>query len=719
MADPVPFDGELLDECGELLAGLKADIPGVRGPSPDRETLVRMQRHAHTAKGLIGFLRDPEMEGLASRLAEDLRRLRDGEAELTQDSVDEIAVHTAKLTELLAAAEIHPRPAPRDTRATKVFSKAAETTAAVRFSSWDEFQASACRGNVDMLSKAIVEVLTTFDVGGAVCAEHSVGECLATTHDLTVVVNARESLDAAIILEFDRDAAMALARRMAAAMTGEEVEVTSNEEAEFVRGALGEVVNFTLLATLKALDLPPKVVAPRFVDGRGVTISAGPRALRRFSVETELGGFDVGYVPGAALCEGLDVPSEEKAGGPGSRGRVVVAEDSVIMRKMVERILVGGGYEIVAHARDGREAVEQFRRHRPDLVTMDINMPVMGGLDALRIIRAEDPKALVLICSAVTDEAIKRHGLASGAVGYITKPFNSQTLLDAVRYLMEQGAAKSGPAERVGSAAPDVDSLGIYRVEELLGEGGMALVYKGHDPGLGRGVALKVIQDRYSGDVDLVVRFLEEARAVARVSHPNVVSIYFAGSDKGKHFFAMELLPGPDLEELVYRDGPLTPREAFAYIRQGALGLAAAERQGLIHCDVKPSNLVFGSDGMVKVTDFGIAQQLGTEDNPTISEMVGTPCFMSPEQVMEGAIDHRADIYSLGVTLYFLLTGDPPYDGDDGVEVALRHVHDPVPRLPKGPMKLNRLLGRMMAKSPDARHGDYEELLSDIDRLLL
>ncbi len=187
-----------------------------------------------------------------------------------------------------------------------------------------------------------------------------------------------------------------------------------------------------------------------------------------------------------------------------------------------------------------------------------------------------------------------------------------------------------------------------------------------------------------------------------------MVSIYSAGSDRGKHFFAMELLPGPDLSDLVDRRGPLPPKEALSYLRQGALGLAAAAQAGLIHCDVKPSNLVFGSDGLVKVTDFGIVQHVGPKDDATTSEVLGTPCFMSPEQVLEKPIDHRTDIYCLGATLCYLLTGQPPYDGEDGAEVALRHVHDPVPRLLKGPRKVNRLLGRMMAKSPGGRHADYD-----------
>jgi len=721
VGDPIPLANGLLEECTELLASIDADIAGVGSPSPSRDILTRMQRNAHTAKGLMGFLGVPEMDGLASQLTETLRRLRDSEIEFTQDLANEIGAHTTKLTELLSAvrassgptgAQPVPQPDQQDAHATMVFSETGDAIPATHSPSWDEFHASACRGKVEALSKAVAEVLVTFDIGSVACAEDHPGGPLATAHDLTVLVDANEPLEATVIFGFDRDVAGALARKMATAMTGDKVEVRSDEEAEFMRGTLGEVLNFTMLGTFNELGLPPKVMAPRFVDGRGVRLFPNPRPSRFFSVETELGGFDVGYVPGAPLSEGPNSLFEE--GGAVSRGKVVIADDSLIMRKMLEGVLVGGGYDVVAHARGGGEAVEQFRRHRPDLVTMDINMPVMSGLDALRIIRAEDPSARVLLCSAIAESGVVRRGLNSGAVGYITKPFKPESFLEAVEYLMKQGAAASALDKRDDSSRPEIDSLGIYRVEKILGEGGMALVYKGYDPGLGRGVALKVIRDRYSGNVDLVVRFLEEARAVARVSHANIVSIYFAGSDRGRHFFAMELLPGPDLEELVYRDGPLTPRKALSYIRQGATGLAAAAEKGLIHCDVKPSNLVFGADGMVKVTDFGIAQKAGTEEDPTISEMVGTPCFMSPEQVLEKSIDHRADIYSLGATRYYLLTGEPPYDGDDEVEVALRHVHDPVPSLPGKFRKLNELLGRMMAKDPKARHAGHDELVKDI-----
>jgi CheY-like chemotaxis protein/CheY-specific phosphatase CheX len=715
-------DGELIDECGELLAGLRADIPNIAKRSQDNGALVRMQRHAHTVKGLVGFLERPEMSSLAGRLEETLRRLRDGEAVFTNESLDEIAGHTTKLTEMLAAVggSVDAASAlPCPTAATRPVSPHAGQRETPAPSGWESLAASAARPQIEALSKAIAEVLASFGLAEVVCAEEpGVRDVSVAASDLTVVANLHGDVHGAIVLGFDSSVAQALAAKIAAFMFGEAVEISDDEASEHIRGALGEMVSFTVLAMLNSLGIPPEFAAPHFVKSKGARLSPGSCAASVTSVSTELGGFWVAFAPGGALCEETGGAGQGNAAQAAYRRRVVIADDSSVMRKTIERVLVAAGYEVVAHAADGRQAIEEFRRHRPDLLVLDISMPVMGGLDALRVIRAEDPTARVLVCSAIADTGTVGRTLKGGAVGYVTKPFKPDELVEIVDGFFKEPEPATVHRSDEGPPALGVPMLGTYRVGAPLGEGGMAVVYEGFDPGLGRKVALKVINEEFAGDVEFVVQFLEEARAVARVSAPNVVSIYFAGSDKGKHFFAMELLPGPDLEELVNARGPVPVEKALACVRQGALGLDAAARQGLIHCDVKPSNLVFGSDGLVKVTDFGISRRIGTKDDPTISGATGTPCFMSPEQVMEQAIDHRSDIYSLGTTLYFLLTGDPPYDGEDGVEVALRHVHDPVPTLAEGPRGLRRLVARMMAKSPGDRHADYGELLKDIERLL-
>jgi CheY-like chemotaxis protein len=427
-------------------------------------------------------------------------------------------------------------------------------------------------------------------------------------------------------------------------------------------------------------------------------------------VTTELGAFDLVYVGQGGLLDDAE-PSTR----PSCRRRVVVADDSSVMRKTIARTLGDSGYEVVGQASNGQEAIEEFRRKRPDLLVLDICMPVMGGLDALRVIHSEDPSARVLMSSAIAEVCTIGKSLREGAVGYVTKPFKQHQLLDAVYALFHDGDLGTGTLQEDDSSPLDVSNLGGYRVGKLLGEGGMAVVCEGIDCNLDRKIALKVIRDALAGNVDFVVQFLEEARAVARVNHPNVVSVYSAGSDRGKHFFAMELLPGPDLQALVTRDGPMAPPRALQCLHQGARGLSAAHRQGLIHCDVKPSNLVFGSDGQVVVTDFGIARRIAGDDGPATSVIVGTPSFMAPEQVLGTPVDHRTDIYCLGATLYFLLTGEPPYSGQRKEAVALCHLHNPVPELTGELAPLNPLLTRLMAKIPDERPADYDAVLAALD----
>jgi CheY-like chemotaxis protein len=683
------LSGELVKECSDILSDIERELSLMSDAPPGNETRTKIHRLAHTAKGLIGFLRTREMNRRILGIERTLRRFRDDEQVVpTPLTIESLETEIVRLKRMLHAVP-----------------------------DGDEPMAATTAARTEALTGPVQKALEGFGVSVSFTDGAAAPSCpVQDATGLTVVADLGADANEAIVACFDSTVAHHLGRKVASVILGEEVKTHGEDDDEIVKGALGELVNYIAIATLAGRGLPPEAGAPRFISGGHMEARLG--AAHCVTVETDLGVFWLGLVAGTPLLNDSQEGSSARDADARRRGNVVIADDSMVMRKTIGRVLVRAGYNVVGQAANGQEAVEEFRRHRPDLVTMDINMPVMGGLDALRIIRAEDPLARVLMCSAIAEGGVVKQGLDSGAVGYITKPFKPETLLEAVEYLMKEGAAKSKRGKHGGSSCPEIESLGIYRVEKLLGEGGMALVYKAYDPGLGRGVALKVIRDKYAHDVDLVVRFLEEARAVARVNHANVVSVYFAGSDQGRHFFAMELLPGPDLEEFVFRKGPLTPREAFSYIRQGAAGLAAAAEKGLIHCDVKPSNLVFGADGMVKVTDFGIAQKAGTEENPTISEMVGTPCFMSPDQVLAKPIDHRADIYSLGATLYYLLTGEPPYDGDDGAEVALRQVNDPVPQIPEMPRKLNRLLAKMMAKSPDARHATYEDLASDIDRLL-
>jgi serine/threonine protein kinase len=280
-------------------------------------------------------------------------------------------------------------------------------------------------------------------------------------------------------------------------------------------------------------------------------------------------------------------------------------------------------------------------------------------------------------------------------------------------------SAESVPPAGAPEAGLPFEYLGIYRVLRLLGRGGMGEVYEALDEGLDRRVALKVLAQELSRNDEHVGRFLGEARAVARVNHPNVVQVFYAGTDGARHYFAMEFVPGHNLQQIVQNEAPLTPLRTVETVTDAARGLRAAHEQGLIHRDVKPANLLRTPGGRIKITDFGLAKLL--DDNIELTQagaIMGTPQFMSPEQAQGFELDQRADIYSLGATMHFLLVGSAPYSGKDAMAVMLQHIREPAPQIRRAPPSINTLLRRMMAKNPAERFPDYDELLDHLQHLL-
>ncbi|MBI4953369.1 MAG: protein kinase [Myxococcales bacterium] len=502
-----------------------------------------------------------------------------------------------------------------------------------------------------------------------------------------------------LALELDAEIGRVLGEKFSFALTRTRLPDAPAARDEWLEGALAELVNRVACRAVAEVDARLSVSSPVALRGPGEVLSEAPEPMATLVVSHDVGRVCIGAFAGPgrehAAAEPRSVESPVRT--------ILVADDSPVVRMAIRMEFEGSEFEVVGEARNGREVVEQFRKLRPDVLVLDVNMPIMSGLDAVRIIRADEAQVRVVVCSAAAN--IAPH-LGPGMVS-VAKPFAPGTVLEAARSLLEQRSEHSvyptEPPPPSSRAEQMPRTLAGYRVGPLLAEGGMGLVYLGRDPGLGREVAIKVLKSDVARNVDWVVGFLGEARAVARLNHPNVVQIYFAGSDQGRHFFVMEHLPGPNLEELVLRQGPMTPAAALEALGAAAAGLGAAHERGIFHCDVKPSNLVFGSDGAVKVTDFGIAVRAGQVGAGVV---VGTPAFMAPEQVQGRAVDARTDFYSLGATLYFLVTGEPPYEGDDEVETALRHLSAPVPQSPRLPAAVNALIALLMAKSPADRPPD-------------
>lgn len=261
-------------------------------------------------------------------------------------------------------------------------------------------------------------------------------------------------------------------------------------------------------------------------------------------------------------------------------------------------------------------------------------------------------------------------------------------------------------------------SIPGYRIIRRICQGGMATVYLAEQESVGREVALKILSPALLQDPNFSQRFLREARFVAKLVHPHIVSLFDLGEHEGELYIAMEYLPGATLRERI-RQGMGLP-EALRVLRQLASALACSHREGIIHRDVKPDNVLFRTDGSAVLTDFGIATV--RDNGMTMTQMglaVGTPNYMSPEQAQGKKVDHRADLYSLGVLLYEMLTGTVPYSGEDPISIGIQHLTAPIPRLPAPHQLAQPLLQRLMAKLPDERFQSAEELVAAIESLEL
>ena len=259
---------------------------------------------------------------------------------------------------------------------------------------------------------------------------------------------------------------------------------------------------------------------------------------------------------------------------------------------------------------------------------------------------------------------------------------------------------------------------GRYELLELIGKGGMSSVYKAHDRLLDRQIAVKILHPHFTEDEEYVERFRREARAVAQLSHPNIVTVIDRGEDEGRQYIVFEYVEGENLKQLLERTGPMPVRDALLMALQMARALAFAHGRGLIHRDVKPQNVLMNADGQAKMTDFGIARSVDVQGVTITGTVLGTSEYIAPEQARGERVDAQTDVYSLGVVLYELLVGGVPYEGETFVTVALKHVNEPVPpvleRRPDVPPRVALAVERAMAKSRDERFSSMEELVDEL-----
>ena len=260
-----------------------------------------------------------------------------------------------------------------------------------------------------------------------------------------------------------------------------------------------------------------------------------------------------------------------------------------------------------------------------------------------------------------------------------------------------------------------------YEVLEKIGTGGMSDVYKAKDQKLNRFVAVKVLKQEFSENRNFVSKFRVEAQAAAGLMHPNIVNVYDVGEEEGIHYIVMELVEGITLKKYIEKKVRLTTKEAISIAIQVAMGIEAAHNNHIIHRDIKPQNIIISKDGKVKVTDFGIAK--AASSNTITSNVMGSVHYTSPEQARGGFSDEKSDIYSLGVTIFEMLTGRVPFNGDTTVAVAIKHIQNPMPLMrdfvPEIPVSVENIVMKCTQKSPDRRYQSMGEMIADLKHSLI
>lgn len=421
------------------------------------------------------------------------------------------------------------------------------------------------------------------------------------------------------------------------------------------------------------------------------------------------------------------------------RGRVLVVDGETGARNVLALRLGNEGYETETAA-DGRSALEIIRRNPPTLVISETVLPGLDGYSLLDTLRREGAARIPFIfLSSRSDSLSMNKGLLLGAADFLPKPVNFEVLLTKMQKILGQSIAADDASarlsladiSRVGTEAyetvsydqlkPGVSIMNRFRLLADLGEGGMGKVFKARDERLDEDVVIKVMKDTLTGDRRTLEHFKREIRLARKISHPSVVRIFDFWEAGSLKFVTMEFLQGTDLAKEIRTRAPFPIPIAVRLATEFFEGLAAAHDLGVVHRDIKPENVYVIAGGRLKILDFGIAQGLdpASPDMATATQsVIGTPVYMSPEQLLGQKLDLRTDIYSAGVMLYEILTGCLPFQSDDRAEMVTARLHrDPDPpsaRNPNVPADLDRFVLRLMARKRDQRLPDARAAVSEL-----
>ncbi len=402
--------------------------------------------------------------------------------------------------------------------------------------------------------------------------------------------------------------------------------------------------------------------------------------------------------------------------------KILVIDDDAAVLKLASLYLTRAGYNVEECA-GGIEALTVIGANPPDLILCDIYLPGLDGYGLLSALRAQPATAdiPVILMTARADHTGFRKGMKLGADDYLTKPLDRDELIDAVHARLARAgaatiAARTGITEPEpgGHSAEDLSAvtrLTDYKLVRKIAEGGMSTIYLADQKSTDRRVVLKMVPLTRGIAQEVIDRFMQEHKMLERLRHPNIVEIYAQGFNEEHLYIAMEYFQHGSLNE--HLEAALPEAKAFEYTLQIARALEATHQAGIVHRDLKPDNIMMRKDGSLALTDFGIAKDLHTAASLTQQgEVLGTPSYVAPEQAQGLPVGPAADVYSLGVMLFQMLTGSKPYQANDPQNILYQHINSPIPQLPEDLMQWQDLINFLMNKSPATRPRDGSAVLA-------
>ncbi|MBN2381620.1 protein kinase [bacterium] len=400
--------------------------------------------------------------------------------------------------------------------------------------------------------------------------------------------------------------------------------------------------------------------------------------------------------------------------------KIMVLDDEPKIRLLLSLALKKAGFSVV-EAIDGQDALDKINQEQPHLVISDINMPNMDGWEFCWNLRRDETfKDIPLIFLTTRSEVPDRiRGLESGADDFISKPFDAVELVARVNVILKRVYGEDLPPLDITNLPADMIISKRYIICKMIGRGGMGTVYLANDKELNVDVAMKFLKTDLSQDPIVIKRFKREIVLARKIIHQNVVRIHDLGEHRGARFISMEYIDGKSLKNKIKSMGPIPIPETLALLRPICSALQAIHELGIIHRDLKPQNILITHDDVVKVLDFGIAHTSDSTDITSAGGLIGTPAYMSPEQVSGDQVDGRSDLYSLGIIMYEMLSGKLPFYSELPAALVMKHLTDQavplVDVLPGFPVTFSAIVARLMEKDPAKRFSSVSELLEALD----